>query len=119
MADHNELGREGEAFAADYLAAKGYTIVAQNWTYQKAEIDLIVRMDDILCFVEVKTRTNVDFGLPQDMVKSKKIKTMVRAMDAFMQQQPEDLQARLDIIALHKTPAGFDVTHLEDAYYYF
>jgi putative endonuclease len=49
MADHNELGREGEAFAADYLAAKGYTIVAQNWTYQKAEIDLIVRLDNLLC----------------------------------------------------------------------
>ena len=73
MADHNELGKLGEELAVDYLQKEGYDILDTNWTFQKAEIDIIAKKENILAIVEVKTRSSIDFGLPQDFVKPKKI----------------------------------------------
>lgn len=72
MAQHNELGKEGENLAASFLEKNGYIIRDRNWTFQKAEIDIIAQKEAILAIVEVKTRSSIDFGLPQDFVKPKK-----------------------------------------------
>lgn len=119
MAQKHLLGQAGEEQAARYLMEHGYRIVQRNWRYLKAEIDLIARKGDTLVFVEVKTRSSLDFGLPQDFVNKKKIQTLTQAVHAYLQWQPKTLKARLDIIAIHKTSKGFDVEHLEDAYLYF
>ena len=73
MAQHNELGKFGEEMAVEYLQKNGYEILETNWTFQKAEIDIIAQKENILAIVEVKTRSSIDFGLPQDFVKPKKI----------------------------------------------
>jgi len=119
MAQKHQLGQAGEEQAARYLMEKGYRIVQRNWRFLKAEIDLIARKGDTLVFVEVKTRSSLDFGLPQDFVNRKKIQTLITAIHAYLQWQPAALKARLDIIAIHRTPKGFDIAHLEDAYHYF
>ncbi|MET0945038.1 MAG: YraN family protein, partial [Flavobacterium sp.] len=62
MAEHNELGKEGEKLAAKYLQENGYEILDRNWTFQKAEIDIIAQKDNYLAIVEVKTRSSLDFG---------------------------------------------------------
>lgn len=72
MAEHNELGKKGEELAVAYLLEDGYTILERNWTYRKAEIDIIAQKEGILAVIEVKTRSSIDFGLPQDFVKPKK-----------------------------------------------
>lgn len=72
MAEHNELGKKGEDLAVAYLLENGYEILDRNWTFQKAEIDIIAKKENILAIIEVKTRSNLDFGLPQDFVKPKK-----------------------------------------------
>lgn len=72
MAAHNELGKLGEELAVDFLKKEGYTILATNWIFQKAEIDILAQKEDILAVVEVKTRSSIEFGLPQDFVKPKK-----------------------------------------------
>ena len=69
MAEHNELGKLGEELAVDFLQKNGYEILETNWVFQKAEIDIIAQKDNILVAVEVKTRSSIDFGLPQDFVK--------------------------------------------------
>ena len=56
MAQHNELGKIGEKLAADYLLSKGYEIVCKNYFYQKAEIDIIAKHNNMMICVEVKTR---------------------------------------------------------------
>lgn len=43
MAEHNELGKQGEALAVEFLQQKGYAILETNWTFQKAEIDIIAQ----------------------------------------------------------------------------
>lgn len=67
MAVHNDLGREGESIAKQYLEGKGYEVLDENWTHGKAEIDLIVYKDGIMVFVEVKARTSVAFGQPRSL----------------------------------------------------
>ena len=119
MAEHNELGKEGEKLAAAFLEKNGYTILEKNWTFQKAEIDIIAQKDQILAVVEVKTRSSIDFGLPQDFVKPKKIQMLVKAVNEYVLQNELDVEVRFDIIAIHKEGNQFKMEHLEDAFFHF
>ncbi|RYD94680.1 MAG: endonuclease [Sphingobacteriales bacterium] len=119
MAEHNELGKEGEKQAADFLAKAGYTILQKNYVYDKAEIDILAQKGGTLAVVEVKTRTSLDFGLPQDFVKPKKMQLMVKAVNEYIIQNDLDVEARFDIIAVFKSAKGWQIEHLEDAFYHF
>ena len=119
MAAHNELGKLGEDLAVDYLKKNGYTILDTNWTFQKAEIDIIAQIENTLAIVEVKTRSSLEFGLPQDFVKPKKIQLLVKAVDAYVNAKNLDLEVRFDIIAIHKEDKSFAIEHLIDAFYHF
>jgi putative endonuclease len=123
MAKHNELGKKGEELAVEFLRENDYQILDRNWTFQKAEIDIIAQKDDILAIVEVKTRSSLDFGSPQDFVKSKKIQLLIKAVNAYINDREkdfsEDLNIRFDIIAIHKTEETFAIEHLTDAFYHF
>ena len=119
MAQHNELGKKGENQAVIYLQKKGYDIVKTNFVFQKAEIDIIARIENVLAIVEVKTRSSIDFGLPQDFVKPKKIQLLVKAVNEYMIVNDLDLEVRFDIIAIHKNDSNFEIEHIEDAFYHF
>lgn len=119
MAQHNELGKKGEEMAVEYLLTKGYEIVARNFIYQKAEVDIIARQDNILAVVEVKTRSTPDFGDPQDFVKKKQIQQLVKAIDYFVNEHNLDVEVRFDIIAIIRNKAGTRLEHLEDAFLHF
>lgn len=119
MAQHNDLGKQGEALAVEFLQKEGYEILETNWTFQKAEIDIIAQKENILAVVEVKTRSSIDFGLPQDFVKPKKIQLLVKAVNEYVIQNDLDCKVRFDIIAIHKKGLEMLVEHLEDAFYHF
>jgi putative endonuclease len=119
MAEHNELGKLGEELAVSYLQKNGYIIMATNWTFQKAEIDIIAKKEHTLAIVEVKTRSSLEFGLPQDFVKPKKIQLLVKAVDAYVNEKNLDVEVRFDIIAIHKEGKSFVIEHLIDAFYHF
>lgn len=119
MAEHNDLGKEGEKQAADFLSKSGYSILHTNYVYDKAEIDILAQKGGVLAVVEVKTRSTLDFGLPQEFVKPAKIKLMVKAVNEYIIQNDLDVEARFDIVAVHKGKNGWEIEHLEDAFYYF
>ncbi len=119
MAQHNDLGKLGEKLAVDFLQKKGYTILETNWYFDKAEIDIIAQKETILAVVEVKTRSRLDFGLPQDFVKPKKINLLVKAINKYIELHNLDLEVRFDIIAISKKNEAFDINHIIDAFYYF
>ena len=119
MAEHNELGKQGEDLAVDYLLKNNYEIVERNWVFQKAEVDIIARKDDVLAIVEVKTRSSTDFGDPQDFVKQKKIKLLVKAADEYVSLKELNYSIRFDIIAVSKDATNYKIEHLQDAFYYF
>ena len=119
MAQHNELGKKGEQLAIDYLVKKGYVIRDKNWRFQKAEVDIIAQKKDILAVVEVKTRSTIEFGNPQDFVNPKKIKLLVSAIDEYVISKELDVEVRFDIIAIVSENNNFIIEHLEDAFYHF
>jgi len=119
MAQHNELGKKGEVEAAEFLEKKGYVIMQRNFVFQNAEIDIIAQKDNILAIVEVKTRSSLDFGLPQDFVKPKKVQLLVKAVNEYVISNDLDVEVRFDIIAIHNNKQTFDIEHIEDAFYYF
>jgi putative endonuclease len=119
MAAHNELGKLGEELSVEFLTKKGYEILETNYVYQKAEVDIIAQKDNFLAVVEVKTRSSIDFGLPQEAVKPKKIQLLVKAINHFVEQKNLDVNVRFDIIAIHKNNGVFELEHLEDAFYHF
>ena len=119
MADHNELGKLGEDMAVEFLEKAGYEILERNWVFQKAEIDIIARKAETVAIVEVKTRSRIDFGLPQEFVKPKKIQLLVKAVNEYITTNDLDVEVRFDIIAIHRSPNGFVIEHLESAFYHF
>lgn len=119
MAAHNELGKLGEDLAVEYLQKNGYEILETNWTFQKAEIDIIAKKEEVLAIIEVKTRSSLEFGLPQDFVKPKKIQLLVKAVDGYVNAKNLDIDVRFDIIAIHKENNSFVIEHLIDAFYHF
>ena len=119
MAQHNELGNKGEKIAADFLIKNGYVILEQNYRFLKAEIDIIVKKEDVIIGVEVKTRTSKYFGNPQDFISPKKIKLMVSALDNYVVENDLDVEVRFDIIAIIKEKNTFQIEHLKDAFLHF
>jgi putative endonuclease len=119
VAEHNELGKKGEELAVEFLLKEGYEILDRNWTFQKAEIDIIAQKENILAVIEVKTRSSSDFGLPQDFVKPKKIQLLIKAVNAYINDREIDFEIRFDIIAVQKNGESFAVEHLTDAFYHF
>ena len=119
MAEHNELGKLGEEMAVEFLQKDGYAILETNWTFQKAEIDIIAQKGSTLAIIEVKTRSSLEFGLPQDFVKPKKIQLLTKAVDAYVNERDLDVEVRFDIIAIHKEGKSFVIEHLIDAFYHF
>jgi len=119
MAEHNDLGKLGEELAVDHLQKNGYTILQTNFVFQKAEIDIIAQKGNIIAIVEVKTRSSIDFGLPQDFVKPKKIQLLVKAVNEYVIQNDIDADIRFDIISVFKNGKDFEIEHIEDAFFHF
>ena len=119
MAYHNELGKLGEELAVAYLLRNGYSILQRNFTFGKAEIDIIAKKDDRLIVVEVKTRNSSVFGDPQSFVSRRKIGLLVKAADEFILKNDIDLEVRFDIIAVLKNKKQEVLEHFPDAFYHF
>lgn len=106
MADHNELGKEGEEMAAKWLAAHGYTLLHRNWRHSYHEIDIIASKGKFLHFVEVKARKASPLGNPEDSVTKKKFKHLQKAADEYLHQHPGHPWIQYDILAVTLLPGG-------------
>ncbi len=116
MATHNQLGQLGEQLACEYLIEKGYTIRERNWTLGKLEIDIIAEKDNILTFVEVKTRSNDKFMRPEHAVNLSKQKHLVAAAKAYAKYHRWKGVMYLDVIAIVLNATRQDITHYENAF---
>ncbi len=115
---NQQLGQDGEQVATDFLTQQGFQIVARNWRFGRAEIDIIAQQtDQTLVFVEVKTRSDNMFSAPQDAVSLKKQAFTIKAAFAYMRAVEHDWKFRFDIIAVLKKEERFHVTHLTDAFF--
>lgn len=117
MAEHTDFGNKAEELAADYLQKKGYQILARNFRYQKAEIDLIAEFQDTIIIVEVKARGIDALIEPHEAVNKRKIRLIVFAADEFMKERNRDQPVRFDIISvLPDKSEELTITHIENAF---
>jgi len=119
MAEHNVFGKFGEQFAVAYLLQNGYKIHHRNYSYLKAEIDIIAEKSNTLIIVEVKARSTTFKATMADMIPKKKIKLLVLAADHYVRTNAIDLELRFDVITVFKTAEGFQLEHVKDAFYHF
>lgn len=117
MASHNILGTTGESQAAYFLENNGYTILHRNWRSGHKELDIVATIDNTLIIVEVKTRSSVDFGNPQDAVNSRKIKRIVSATDAYIRLFSIDMPVRFDVITLIGKGETVRIEHIIEAFF--
>lgn len=118
MAKHNETGIKGEEIAENFLQTKGYKILHRNWRSGKKEVDIVAHINDLLVFVEVKTRSEVYFGYPEDAVDEKKQDFLKTAAEEYMYQNPEHTQIRFDIISIITKKGQLEeIVHWEDAFF--
>ncbi len=101
MAEHNELGKEGEEMAARWLAERGYTLLHRNWRHSYHEIDIVATKGKFLHFVEVKARKASLFGgFPEDSVTKKKFKNLQKAADEYLFLNPGHEWIQYDILSI-------------------
>ncbi len=117
MAVHNELGKAGEELAVEHLTQKGYKILETNWRYARAEIDIIAKWEEILIFVEVKTRSDNYFGEPETFVTQHKMEMMTSAASVFMDEVNHDWEYRFDVISVIIRQSKNYIKHIEDAFW--
>jgi len=116
MAEHNDLGKLGEDFAAKYLLEKDYKILDRNWIYQKKELDIVALKDDLLVVVEVKSRSTDYFEHPADAITLSKIKFLVRATQGYVDLKEIEQEVRFDVISVIKRDSKLVIEHIEDAF---
>lgn len=111
------LGARGEAAAADHLEADGYRILARNVRADGVEIDLVATRGRVLAFVEVKTRTSVRAGSPEEAVDERKQARLVRGAISWLRTHgARGRTVRFDVVSAWPDGTGFRVVHRTGAF---
>jgi len=103
--------------AARFLIDKGFEIVERNYRYKRLEIDLIVKKDNWLIFVEVKLRSSDAFGYPEDFVDYKKAKNIVDGAEQYTYDKNWQGNVRYDIVSIRLQQDQTEIIQIEDAFY--
>ena len=113
-------GKRGELIAKEYFLSLGFEIVEENYRFEGAETDLIIKSEEKkqLVFVEVKTRRNKAFGTPEEAINERKQAQMVKSAEGFMMLNPgySDYEKRFDIAAIMIEEGRAKMNHIENAF---
>ncbi len=102
-----ETGDRGEKAARDFLKKRGYRIVETNFRCREGEIDIIARQRDCLVFVEVRTKSGVAYGSPEESVTRTKAAHMRAAALRYLQTHPDSLDSwRIDFVGVEMDARG-------------
>ena len=110
-----EKGRLGEESALKYIISKGGTIVEKNYRTKMGEIDLIAKMNGELVFIEVKSRSNINYGYPCEAVNYKKKRKITNVAKYYiLDNSLEDISVRFDVIEIYLTDKK--INHIVNAF---
>ena len=99
--DHLKLGQSGEELAKGFLKKNGYRIIACNYKSRIGEIDIVAEEKGVICFVEVKTRQSLEFGLPEEAVFNlKQRKLSLVALEFLKANSLLEANARFDVVSV-------------------
>ena len=113
-----EIGAYGEHKAKLFLEHRGYDIKETNWRFKRYEIDIIACFQDLLVFIEVKTRSHSDVTSPEGAVTRSQWSNIARAAGVYMNCIDYNWEVRFDIIAVSLFQDGTDeIEHFKDIYF--
>ena len=119
-ADKRGVGNLGEDLAANFLTARGFCIVERNFRCKGGEVDIVARdpQDKSLVFVEVKTRRDLSYGVPQLAVTPFKQRQISKAALTWLaRKRLHDSNARFDVIAIVLSDKGLHtIEHIVNAF---
>jgi len=114
---HLYLGNLGEEAAVGMLKESGYKILARNYRDRLGEIDIVARDKDTFCFIEVKTRNSLSFGLPQEAVSRAKQRQISKAALNFLKKNNLlDKKARFDVVSVVYSGGSPRLDLIKDAF---
>lgn len=123
MARKDDLGRQGEEYAARFLIDAGYRVLARNWRCPQGEIDIVTVVDDEIVFVEVKTRSSVRFGHPFEAITVAKLARLRRLAYAWCEAaqesglRPRPSRIRIDVVGVIASPGRAPIVeHLKGVF---
>ncbi|MDD6550412.1 MAG: YraN family protein [Lachnospiraceae bacterium] len=94
------VGKEKEELAAEFLGRHGITVLEKNYRCRIGEVDIIAREGDTLCFIEVKYRSSLSFGYPEENVDLRKQKKISRTALFYIGALHYDGKVRFDVISI-------------------
>ncbi len=112
------VGRYGEQVATRYLEEHGIEVVERNWRCPQGELDIVARDGDVLVFIEVKTRSSVQYGVPAEAVTRLKANRLRGLATSWLTEHQHPYSGlRFDVISVLRRRAGAaEVLHLQDAF---
>lgn len=115
MYTNKELGELGEKLAKRFLEERGYEIMCQNFRGRQGEIDIIAKdKEETIVFVEVKTRTSLEFGNPAEAVDSIKMERILKTAKYFLYSQKiKENNIRFDVMEIFIYKGRYRVSHIK------
>ena len=112
------VGTWGEAQVANYLRQRKFRLVAHSYRCRFGEIDLIAMDGNTLCFVEVKTRSNLTIGLPRDYVTAAKRERIRKTALFYLSEKNLDCPVRFDVaeVTVGKKNEPISCEYIENAF---
>lgn len=111
-----KMGYEGEKIAQQYLEKKGYEILENNFCIRGGEIDIVAKKDEEIIFIEVKMRTNKNFGEIVEQISKNKQDKLIRSAEFFLNEYDYlEYPWRIDVITILKNNDELQIEHLENA----
>jgi len=105
--NRQEVGKLGEKTAQKFLKKRGYRIRETGFRCRHGEIDIIAQKKDCLVFVEVRTKSNLDFGTPEESItRAKKEKLIASALTYTTTHQDLPPLWRIDVVAIELDEKG-------------
>ena len=103
--------------AVDYLETNGHQVLERNFRFKRSEIDVVSKLAELLCFTEVKYRSDDNFGEPEDFVSVNQQQKILEAASHFILEIDWHGDIRFDIIAIKEIKGRIEIKHFEDAFY--
>lgn len=114
MNKSQQLGKEGEEYATNYLKQNGYKIIQRNFECRQGEIDIIAKDKNEYVFIEVKTRQSFKYGMPSEAVTQNKQKHIWNATKYYLYSHKlEKVYVRIDVIEIYKKKDRFYLNHIK------
>lgn len=113
---NKDTGNFGENLACQYLIEKGLIVIEKNWRYKHLEIDIIAYKDQQLHIVEVKTRTGIEYGYPEQFIGRQKFQFLKNAAAIYQYQNPKWKNIQFDVISI-LLMEPIEILFLEDVFF--